>query len=106
MASAERSRSGSQLTGNQTRGVGSTHPPAFWPPSRMAVAVGVDAGFGPERLAEHLAGKDLPGRTLALDAAVLETKHVVGVVADHAQVVRHQQNRHPGFLVEPADQLV
>ena len=59
-----------------------------------------------ERLRQHLAMQNLLWRSLALHPAVVQTNHMMRMIADHAQIVGHQQNRHVIFLVDTADQLV
>ena len=72
----------------------------------MLVAVGEDGAFGAEGQGQHRVAEDVAGRPLALDDAVLQAKHMMGTLADHADIVRYQQDRDLAFAVEPANQVV
>ena len=50
-------------------------------------------------------GEDARHRPLLADHAVAHDHHVVGDLADHAEVVADEQHAHPVLFLEPAEQL-
>src|SRR5262249_54582715 len=74
--------------------------------SAVAMPMAVEAAVAAEDVAEHLRVDDVAGHALAMDDAVLEAQDVMGVMADHGQVMRHEQDGDMALAVEASDQIV
>ena len=68
----------------------------FGPVHSMRVMMVIQRRFGAEDLRQQTAAQ-LVRRALALDAAVLQAQHVMGVLVNDGQIVRHQQDGHAAF---------
>ena len=70
------------------------------------VIVEIQSFVGTEGFGHHLVGENFLRRTLAGDLTVAKTDHMMGVLRDHGNVVRHQEERGFRLAVEFCEQVV
>ena len=73
--------------------------------SSVMMVVGEDPDLTAKGRGEHFRRNCLR-RSFALNATVLQAQDMVGMLIHHARVVRNEQNRHAGFSVQLAQQIV
>src|SRR5262249_40561753 len=70
------------------------------------VQVRVHALVMAERLAQHFSYQNFLRWSFTLDPAVLQAQDMMGMLADDAQLVRYEQDRHARAAVQLGDQVI